>query len=126
MSDGGHMVRKAKRVRRTFSSAERRKHRDTHKRVDAERDEILAEARRRKHAQDALAAELRHAFRLLKMERQAQGLSLADMQERTGMNRSAISRLENDDSANPTIETLTRYAEALGKHLAITLTDKAS
>jgi DNA-binding XRE family transcriptional regulator len=126
MSDVGHMVIKAKRIRRTFSSAERRKYRDTHARVDAERDEIIAEARRRKQAYDAVAAELRHAFRLLKKERQAQGLSLADMQDRTGMSRSAISRLENDDSANPTIETLTRYAEALGKQLAITLTDKAS
>ena len=125
MSDVGHMVRKAKRIRRTFSSAERLKYRDTHERVDAERDEIIAEARRRKQAHDAVAAELRHAFRLLKKERQAQGLSLADMQDRTGMSRSAISRLENDDSANPTIETLTRYAEALGKQLAITLTDKA-
>ena len=126
MSDADPMVRKAKRIKRTLSSAERRKYGDTHARVDAERDEILAEARRRKHAQDALAAELRHAFRLLKKERQAQGLSLAEMQDRTGMSRSAISRLENDDSANPTIETLTRYAEALGKQLAITLTNKAS
>ena len=48
------------------------------------------------------------------------------MRDRTGMSRSAVSRLENDDAANPTIETLSRYAEALGKELAITLTDKAS
>ena len=71
-------------------------------------------------------AELGEAFLILKKERQAQGLSLAVMQERTGMSRSALSRLENDESANPTIETLTRYAEALGKQLAITLTDSAS
>ena len=62
----------------------------------------------------------------MKQERKAQGLSLADMQSRTGMSRSAISRLENDESSNPTIETLTRYADALGKQLAITLSDKAS
>ena len=48
------------------------------------------------------------------------------MQERTGMSRSAISRLENDELANPTLETLSRYAEALGKQLAIMLTDRAS
>jgi transcriptional regulator with XRE-family HTH domain len=46
------------------------------------------------------------------------------MQGRTGMSRSAISRLENDDSANPTIETIARYAEDLGKQIAVTLTDK--
>ena len=120
------MVKKAKRVKRALSSAERRKYRDMRERLDEERDEIVSEARRRKRVHDAVTAELREAFRILKKERQAQGLSLADMQDRTGMSRSAISRLENDDSANPTIETLTRYAEALGKQLAITLTDKAS
>lgn len=119
-------VRRARRVKRALSSAERQTYRELRERIDAERDEIIAEARRRKQVHDAVAAELRQAFRLLKNERQAQGLSLADMQERTGMSRSAISRLENDDAANPTIETLTRYAEALGKQLAITLTDKAS
>ncbi len=121
-----NIVRKARRVKRVLSSAERQKYRELRERVDAERDEIIAEARLRKQVHDAVASELRHAFRLLKNERQAQGLSLADMQERTGMSRSAISRLENDDAVNPTIETLTRYAEALGKQLAITLTDKAS
>lgn len=120
------MVRRAKRVERVLSPAERRKYGELRERVESEREEILSEARRRKHAHDAVAAELRHPFRLLKGERHAQGLSLADMQERTGMSRSAISRLENDESANPTIETLTRYAEALGKRISITLTDEAS
>lgn len=120
------MVKKAKRVKRELTTAERRRYRDVRKALDAERDEIITEARRRKRVHDAVTAELREAFRILKKERQAQGLSLADMQARTGMSRSAISRLENDDSANPTIETLTRYAEALGKQLAIKLTDKAS
>ena len=86
----------------------------------------LTEARRRKRVHDTLTAGLRQAFRILKQERIAQGLSLADMQDRKGMSRSAISRLENDESANPTIETLSRYAEALGKELAITLADRVS
>ena len=120
------MVRKARRIRRTLSSEERRKYREMREKLDAERDEIIAEARRHKRVHETVTAELREAFRILKKERQAQGLSLADMQDRTGMSRSAISRLENDDSANPTIETLTRYAEALDKKLAITLKNKAS
>ncbi len=100
------MMRKAKRVKRALTSAERRKYRELRERLDAERDEIVAEARRRKRVRDAVTAELRQAFRILKKERQAQALSLADMQDRTGMSRSQISRLENDDSANPTMETL--------------------
>jgi transcriptional regulator with XRE-family HTH domain len=38
--------------------------------------------------------------------------------ERTGMDRMAISRLENGKNANPTVSTLVRYASALGRSLA--------
>jgi DNA-binding XRE family transcriptional regulator len=54
----------------------------------------------------------------LKKEREAAGLSLADVAERTGMDRAAISRLENGHQSNPTVETLMRYATALGKTIA--------
>lgn len=120
------MTKKAKGVRRSLSNDERRKYGDLRNALDAERNEIVAEARQRKRAHDSVTAELREAFKVLKKERQSQGLSLADIQGRTGMSRSTISRLENDDSTNPTIETLTRYADALGKQLTITLNDKAS
>jgi ribosome-binding protein aMBF1 (putative translation factor) len=53
----------------------------------------------------------------LKKEREAAGLSLADVAERTGMDRAAISRLENGHQANPTVDTLLRYTTALGKKL---------
>jgi len=120
------MAKKAKHVKRPLRDDDRRKYGDIRRQLDGEREEILAEARRRKRVHDTLTAELRQAFRILKQERLAQGLSLADMQNRTGMSRSATSRLENDEEANPTMETLSRYAEALGKELAITLADKAS
>jgi len=50
-------------------------------------------------------------------------LSLAEVSERTGMERPNLSRLENEAESNPTIATLTRYAEALGKRLFIALAD---
>jgi transcriptional regulator with XRE-family HTH domain len=43
------------------------------------------------------------------------------MKERTGIERSALSRLENDVEANPTVNTLTRYADALGKKVLVIL-----
>jgi transcriptional regulator with XRE-family HTH domain len=46
--------------------------------------------------------------------RQRQGLTLADVDERSGMDRSAVSRLENGVYVNPTVDTLYRYAEAIG------------
>lgn len=39
------------------------------------------------------------------------------------MDRSALSKLENGGRANPTIETLVRYAEALGKRVVVSLAD---
>ena len=59
------------------------------------------------------------AFRLLKAERQALGLSLSDIEEKSGIGRAALSRLENEAEPNPTVVTLTRYAEALGKRLVV-------
>ena len=64
-------------------------------------------------------------FRRLRDERESLGLSLADLAERTGMDRAAISRLENGHQSNPTIDTVIRYAEALGKSVQWTVTDLA-
>ena len=59
----------------------------------------------------------------LKAAREAKGLSLADIYERTGMDRSALSKLENVANENPTIDTLLRYAEVVGKRLQIQVVD---
>jgi DNA-binding XRE family transcriptional regulator len=59
----------------------------------------------------------------LKAAREAKGLSLSALTELTGMDRSAISKLETGQRANPTVETLVRYAEAVGKRLVVSLAD---
>jgi Helix-turn-helix len=59
----------------------------------------------------------------LKAAREAKGLSLADVTELTGMDRSALSMLETGQRANSTVETLVRYAEAVGKRVVVSLTD---
>ena len=51
-------------------------------------------------------------------------LSLADMAERTGMDRAGISRMENG-LTNPTFETIGRYALALDKRVVVDLEDCA-
>jgi len=55
----------------------------------------------------------------LKRLRSEKGLSLADVTERSGLDRAAISRLESGKNPNPTFETVTRYAAALGVRLRI-------
>jgi predicted transcriptional regulator len=58
--------------------------------------------------------DLRKMLAALKGHRERQGLSLADVSERSGMDRAAVSRLENGVYVNPTVDTLYRYADAVG------------
>jgi transcriptional regulator with XRE-family HTH domain len=52
------------------------------------------------------------------------GLSDATgLTELTGMDRSALSKLETGQRPNPTVETLVRNAEAVGKRLVVSLAD---
>jgi DNA-binding XRE family transcriptional regulator len=57
----------------------------------------------------------------LKKHREAKGLSLTDVAERCGMDRAAVSRLENGVYLNPTLDTLYRYAGAIGAEIAFTV-----
>ena len=57
----------------------------------------------------------------LKKHRESQGLTLADIADRSGMDRSAISRLENGQYLNPTLDTLYRYAQAVGAEIGFSL-----
>jgi ribosome-binding protein aMBF1 (putative translation factor) len=67
--------------------------------------------------------ELNAALAALRVERERQGLSLTDMQERTKIDRATISKLERGEVPNPTIGTLRTYASALGKRLSWSLSD---
>ncbi len=69
--------------------------------------------------------ELRALAVRLRGLRQQMGLSLTDLSERTGLTRAAISRLENGWNLNPTLETLYRYAEALGVGLRLVVDEPA-
>jgi predicted transcriptional regulator len=90
------------------------------------RDQVaqeLPELVARHHQRLAALDELQELLRQLKAAREAKGLSLADMTELTGMDRSALSKLESGQRSNPTVETLVRYAEAVGKRIVVSLDD---
>jgi DNA-binding XRE family transcriptional regulator len=78
----------------------------------------------RHHERMATLDQLSVLFEQLKAAREAKGLSLSDVTELTGMDRSALSKLETGQRANPTVETLVRYAEAVGKRLVVSLVDE--
>jgi DNA-binding XRE family transcriptional regulator len=77
----------------------------------------------RHHQRMAALDQIDELLQQLKAAREEQGLSLADLTERTGMDRSALSKLETGQRPNPTVETLVRYAEAVGKRLVVSLAD---
>ena len=76
-------------------------------------------------AEERLATldQLQEVLGQLKAAREAKGMSLADLTDLTGMDRSALSKLETGQRANPTVDTLVRYAEAVGKRLVVSVTD---
>jgi DNA-binding XRE family transcriptional regulator len=66
------------------------------------------------------------AIHELKQARQAAGLTLATVAKRTGMDQATVSWLENGRQPNPTVDTLWRYAAAVGKKLVLTHIDTAT
>jgi len=116
-------MRQAKHVRRELTDSERARVTEARRLIQQDETEIRSLAKKYKNEYDTQRATLQEAVQLLKAERVRQGLSLADVQERTGIERPNLSRLENDAEANPTVATLSRYAEALGKKLVIALSD---
>jgi DNA-binding XRE family transcriptional regulator len=59
-----------------------------------------------------------------KVARENQGLTLADVAGRMGIDPPALSRLETGKMLNPTIATLHKWAEALGQKLDVDLSAK--
>ena len=85
--------------------------------------EELPDLRARAKARLRELREAREVFAELRKIREAQGLSLADVQRLTGIDRSALSKLERGERINFTVDTITRYAAAVGKHVLFQLTD---
>jgi DNA-binding XRE family transcriptional regulator len=53
--------------------------------------------------------------------RESQGLTLAEVAERMGIDAPALSRLETGKVLNPTLATLHKWGEALGQKLEVDL-----
>jgi DNA-binding XRE family transcriptional regulator len=110
-----------KRITRTrrLTPAEAAKYRAIREQIAEELPDLVA----RHHEREAALDRLQELLAQLKAAREAKGLSLADLAKLTGMDRSALSKLETGQRANPTVETLVRYAEAVGKRLLLSLAD---
>jgi transcriptional regulator with XRE-family HTH domain len=65
--------------------------------------------------------EVRRIMTALKAERERQGLTLAQLAKRSGLDKGAISKLESGRQVNPTVDTLSRIAAGLGIRVGLTL-----
>ncbi|MGD0460879.1 MAG: helix-turn-helix transcriptional regulator [Tepidisphaeraceae bacterium] len=69
---------------------------------------------------------LRAVVDSLKIQRQRRGLSLAGVARLTGIAKPNLSRLENNTHSMPTLDTLERYARAVGMTLRLELVDASA
>ena len=67
--------------------------------------------------------ELMQTAAALKKAREAAGMSLREVAEKMAIDAAALSRLENGVNDNPTIDTLFRYANSLGKQIVVQIVD---
>jgi DNA-binding phage protein len=59
------------------------------------------------------------ALSALSRARQSRGLSLSEIARRSRMDLASLSRLETGKNPNPTFETLSRYADAMGLRIEL-------
>ena len=110
----------AARIKQPEFRAEDRALRESLKRERREHGKIMA-ADVATQPEDAVA--LSKFIGGLRQRREAAGLTLADVAERSGVDKASLSRLENGFCPNPTVNTLARYARAIGKRFVPTFED---
>ena len=110
-------------VVRPFTPEEQARHDAAFAAAEAAKEDILQQAREQFLGQARTAGvPPRAAMALMKIVRGEAGVSLTDLAARAGMQKSSLSRLENEDR-NPTVRTLERVAAALGKRLVVRIED---
>lgn len=106
-----------RRINRPLTAEDRSRHAEIRRQVEQEKPQLTAVALA--HKAELLA--LQDAMRALKREREARGVSLSDLAARSGIDKSWLSKLENDPDANPTLNTIARIAQALGTTIELRL-----
>jgi DNA-binding XRE family transcriptional regulator len=116
-----HVFRKSERT--PEETARLRADRERYQRERREPFQLLAEGGHEDFVPLGELLDLHQVMTQLRQERERQGLTLADMANRTGIDQAALSRLENGRTPNPTLDTLRRVATALGKVIRCTFQD---
>src|SRR5262249_8901213 len=110
-----HIHRKA--IRTAEETARLRADRERYQREKPSPEQLLAEGGHKEFVSLGELIALQKVMASLKKERESQGLTLATLAERAGIDQAALSRLETGSHCNPTLDTLFRIASALGKEI---------
>jgi len=116
-----HVQSKSKRAQE--ETARLRADRERYQRDKPTPEQLLAEGGHKEFVSLGELLLLHQLMSALKKEREQQGLTLADLSVRAGIDQAALSRLETGTNGNPTLETLFRIASALGKSIVCILKD---
>jgi transcriptional regulator with XRE-family HTH domain len=114
------------RPKATFTAEQRAQHqaiRDAFRDWHPGPEELIASGAAARLSLNVLYAPAQDLLAGLKRTREAAGLTLAEVAQRCGIDQPALSRLENGHNPNPTVETLWKYAAALGKRLVLSTED---
>ena len=114
------MAKKATRVRREMTPEEKQRWEANVRAAEQDKEELLESGRELKGRHEAVVGRV---LQFLTNIKEAEGLSLTDLDNRTGIDRSSLSRLFNTGS-NPTLLTLNKIAEAMGHELRISIVKK--
>ena len=87
-------------------------------------EDLVASGEYAEPVQHGVTLDAMRVASLLKRAREEAHLSLAEASKLCGLDRSAISRLENGIYENTTINTLSRLAGAYGKRFLVQLVDE--
>jgi DNA-binding phage protein len=101
-----------------LSAARIRSLKDLGRHIDAQEGDAIRARGRAIFRRHKLARDLVANLRTRRLEL---GLSLAEVAARTGIAKPNLSRLENSQHTSPTLETLHRYASALGMKMRVEL-----
>ena len=103
--------------------AQRQAIRDTFRGWHPGPEELIASGEATRLGLNVIHSPANDLLRYLKAVREAAGLTLSDVSARCGIDQPALSRLENGRTPNPTLDTLWRYAAAVGKRLVLSAED---
>lgn len=102
-----------------LTAAERIEHQQIHDALPND-SQVKSQSRRIQAELQDRRCEFADVVTALKAAREARGLSLQDLCDRTGITRASLSLLENGHG-NPTMTTLRRVADAIGVEILVTV-----